>query len=82
MLAEVDPTFPKFIWDNLLFQTEPTINLFRHAKLNPSISAWEYFNGAFDFTATPLVPIGCKLIIKSTKLNENHGTTEEGKDSV
>ena len=67
VLAGVDPTFPKFMWDNLLVQTELTINLLRQATLNPSMSAWEYFNGAFDFTATPLVPIGCKLIIHTTK---------------
>ena len=67
VLAGVDPTFPKFMWDNILTQTELTINLLRQATLNPSMSAWEYFNGAFDFTETPLGPIGCKLIIHTTK---------------
>ena len=67
VLAGVDPTFPKFMWDNLLVLTEPTINLLRQATLNLSMSAWEYFNGAFDFTATLLVPIGCKLIIQTTQ---------------
>ena len=47
VLAGVDPTSPKFIWDNLLVQTELTINLLRQATLNPSMSAWEYFNGDF-----------------------------------
>ena len=67
VLDVVDPTFPKFMWDNLLVQTELTINLLRQAKLNPSMSTREYFNSAFDFTATPLAPIGCKLIIQITK---------------
>ena len=67
VLAGVDPTFPKFMWYNLLVQTELTINLLRQSTLNPSMSAWEYFNGAFDFTSTPLGPIGCKLIIHTTK---------------
>ena len=40
VLAGVDPTFPKFMWDNLLVQTEMTINLLRQATLNPSMSAW------------------------------------------
>ena len=66
VLAGVDPNFTKFMWDNLLVQTELTINLLRQATLNPSISAWEYFNGAFDFTATPLGPIGCNFIIHTT----------------
>ena len=67
VLAVLDPTFPKFIWDNLLVQTELTINLLLQATLNTSMSAWGYFNGTFDFTATPLGPIGCKLIIHTTK---------------
>ena len=67
VLAGVDPTFPKFIWDNLLVKTELTINLLRQATLNPSMSAWEYFNGAFYFTSNPLGTIGCKLIIHATK---------------
>ena len=54
------------MWDNLLVQTEPTINILRQATLNPSMSAWEYYNGAFDYTATPLGPIGCKIIIHTT----------------
>ena len=40
VLAGVDPTSPKFMWNNLLVQTELTINLLRQATLNPSMSAW------------------------------------------
>ena len=54
------------MWDNLLVQIELTINLLRQATLNPRISAWEYYNGAFDYTATPLGPIGCKIMIHTT----------------
>ena len=66
ILAGVDPDFPKFMWDNLFVQTELTINLLRQATLNPRMSAWEYYNGAFDYTAIPLGPIGCKIIIHTT----------------
>ena len=66
ILYGVDPDFPKFMWDNLLVQTELTINLLRQATINPRMSAWEYYNGGFDYTATPLVPIGCKIIIHNT----------------
>ena len=62
----LDPTFPKFIWDNLFVQTELKLNLLRQATLNPSVSAWEYLNRAFDYTETPLRPIGCKIIIHTT----------------
>ena len=30
------------------------------------MSAWEYYNGAFDYSATPLGPLGCKIMIHNT----------------
>ena len=66
ILAEVDPNFPKYMLDNLLVQTELTINLLRQATLNPIMSAWEYYNGALDYSSTPLGPIGCKIMIHNT----------------
>ena len=30
------------------------------------MSAWEYYNVVFGFTAAPLGPIGCKIIIHTT----------------
>ena len=50
IIAVVYPKSPKYMWDNLLVQTELTINLLRKATLNQSMSAWEYFTGAFDYT--------------------------------
>ena len=38
-------------------QPPPTITI------APLISAWEYFNGLFNFDFTPLVPIGCRILI-------------------
>ena len=70
-LAGVGPAFPKFMWDNLLAQTELTLNLLRQAILNPRISAWEYFIGAFDYAATTLVPIKCKRIIHTTFISSS-----------
>ena len=66
VLDGVDPTFPKFMWDNLFVQKKLILGLLCQATLNPSMSSWVYFNGAFDYTATPLVPIGCKIIIHTT----------------
>ena len=66
ILAGVDPEFPKYTWDKLLVQTELTINILRQATLNPRISAWEYYNGAFDYSAAPLGPLGCKIMIHNT----------------
>ena len=66
MLAGVYPDFPKYMWDNLLVQTELTINLLKQTTLNQIMSAWEYYNGAFDYSATPLGPLGCKIMIHNT----------------
>ena len=40
ILARVYPDFPKYMWDNLLLQTELTFNLLIQATLNPIMSAW------------------------------------------
>jgi len=48
---------------SLLPQAEQNINLLRQATANPKISAWEYFNGPFDFNKTPLAPMGCRVLI-------------------
>ena len=66
ILAGMDPDFPKYMWYNLLVQTKLTINLLVQATLNPRMSAWEYYNREFEYTATPLGPIGCKIIIHTT----------------
>ena len=57
------------MWENLLVQTKFTLNLLCQATLDPLILAWEYFNGAFDYAATPLVPIGCKIVIHTMSKN-------------
>ena len=62
-LAGVAADFPPYLWDILLEQAEITVNLLRQATLNPRISAWEYFNGPFDYNATPLGPLGSRVII-------------------
>ena len=79
VLAGVDPTFSKFMWDKLLVQTELKINLLRQDTLKPSMSAWEYFNGAFDYTATPWGPIGCKIIIHTTS-NKRKSWDQRGRE--
>ena len=79
ILAGVYPNFPKYMWDNLLVQTELTISLLRQATLNQIISAWEYYNGAFYYTATPLGPISCKIIIQATS-NKRKSWDQRGRE--
>jgi hypothetical protein len=63
ILAGVDPKFPPYLWDLLLPQSELTLNLLRQSLINPRISAWDFFQGPFDFDKTPLAPSGCRVLI-------------------
>ena len=59
------------MWDQLLVQTELALNLLKQATLNPLISTWGYLNVPFDFTATPLEPLGSKVVIHNTVNTQN-----------
>ena len=63
ILAGVDKSFPPYLWDLLLPQAELTLSLLCQSTINPKISAWEFFNGPFDFNKTPLGPVGCRVLI-------------------
>ena len=63
ILAVIAPDFTKLLWDHLLPQTEMTLNLLRQSTLNPTKSAWGFFNAPFDYVATPIGPLGCRIII-------------------
>jgi hypothetical protein len=59
ILAGISKSFPTYLWDKLLPQTDLTLNLLRQLGIAPSMSAWEYYNDApFNFDATPLGPCG------------------------
>ena len=62
ILAGVSPTFPKDQWDLLLPQAELTLNLLRSSP-SPMLSAWEHLFGRYDFNATPMGPVGCRILI-------------------
>jgi hypothetical protein len=63
ILAGVNSAFPLYLWDLLLPQAELTLNLLHQAMLNPRISAWEFFQGPFNFNKSPLGPFGCRVLI-------------------
>jgi hypothetical protein len=63
ILAGVDASFLPYLWDLLLPQAELSLNLLWQATLNQQISAWEFFQGPFDFNKTPLAPVGCQVLI-------------------
>ncbi|KAL7525039.1 hypothetical protein ACHAWF_001180, partial [Thalassiosira exigua] len=41
---------------------EITLNFLRSAEANKRMSAWEYFHGPFNYDATPLGPLGSRMI--------------------
>ena len=63
IIAGIDESYPMSMWDHLLQQTIITLNLLRQSKIHPHLSAWEHYNGIFDYNATPLGPTGCKVLI-------------------
>ena len=63
ILNGVDPKYPPGAWDYLIPQTTMTLNMHRGCRVNPAHSAYSYIHGAFDFSAHPLAPLGCRAII-------------------
>mgnify|MGYP003846118773 CR=1 FL=1 len=58
ILAGVDDNFPMHLWDRLLPQTILTLNLLRQAHVTPTVSAYHYVHGPFDYNKMPLAPLG------------------------
>ena len=56
----MDPDFPLHQWDQLIEQAVITLNLLRPARINPSLSAYAYLFGNFNYAATPIAPPGMK----------------------
>ena len=79
ILAGIAPDCPRHLWDLLLPQTEKTLNLLRQATANPAISVWEYFNGKFNYNATPLEPLGISVIVH-TKTGRGQSWDFHGKN--
>jgi Reverse transcriptase (RNA-dependent DNA polymerase) len=56
-----DPNFPMHLWDKTIPQAELTLNLLRHSRINPMLSAWEQIHGKYDFNRTPIAPPGIRV---------------------
>ena len=56
-----------------------TLNMLRQSTANPAISTWEYFNGKFNYNATPLGPLGISVIVH-TKTGLRRSWDFRGKD--
>ena len=60
ILARVDTAFLMNLWDRLLPHAVMTLNQLQQANKTPTITAYQYVNGPFDYIATPLPLLGCK----------------------
>ena len=72
VLVGVDDTFPLRLWDRLLRQMVLTQNLLQQSNVMPTVSAYLYINGAFDYNKMPLAPMGCAVQIHIS--NKRRGT--------
>ena len=72
VLAGVADNFPMNLWDRLLPQTVLTLNLLRQSNVAPTVSAYQYIHGTFDYNKMPLAPMGCAVQVHET--NERRGT--------
>ena len=61
ILAGVDDNFPMHLWDRLLPQAILTLNLLRQSNVAPTVSAYQYVHGPFDYNKMPLAPMGCAV---------------------
>jgi hypothetical protein len=61
ILAGVDDSFPMQLWDRLLPQAILTLNLLCQSNTVPTILAWQYVHGNFDYNKIPLAPLGCAV---------------------
>jgi hypothetical protein len=61
VLAGVADSFPMKLWDRLLPQMVLTLNLLQQSNAVPTISAWQYVHGNFDYNKMPLAPMGCEV---------------------
>ncbi len=72
ILAGVDNTFPMRLWDRLLPQTILTLNLLRQSNAVPTILAYQYVQGNFDYNKMPLAPMGC--VVQLHQSSKRHAT--------
>ena len=73
ILAGLDPSFPMTLWDRLLPQTILTLNLLRQAKADPSVSAYQFMHGEFDYNKMPLAPLGCTVQMHESTNRQKRG---------
>ena len=75
IIAVVDDSFPMKLWDKLLPQTVLTLNLLHQSNFAPTVSAYQYVCGNFDYNKMPLASMGCAVQLHES--SERRGTWAE-----
>ena len=62
------------MWHLLIEQAVVTLNLLRQSLVCPHLSTWAHCNGALNYDATPMGPMGCRIMINEpAKLRLSRG---------
>jgi hypothetical protein len=72
IIAGVDDNFPMKLWDRLLPQAVLTLILLRQSNIAPTVSAYQYTHGTFDYKRMLMAPMGCEEQIH--KRSEKRGS--------
>ena len=62
-ISSCDPSLPFHLWDRLISQATPTLNLLRPSRINPCISIKSHLNGDFGFNCRALAPPSTKVLV-------------------
>ena len=73
IIAGVDDTFPVRLWDKLLPQSIVTLNLLRQSNAVPSVSAYQYVRGTFDYNKLHLDQWEAQYKCMRAETTEAHG---------
>ena len=63
VISTFDPDLPLQIWCQYTEAIDLQLNMLRASRLHPQISGQCHLNGEFDYTKTPMVPLGTKATI-------------------
>ena len=67
--ASCNPNLPLHLWDHILHRVDLTLTIPRASQINTRLSAKAYLNGAFEFSWTPPVPPGTKVLFFGGPIN-------------
>lgn len=62
-MCTTDYKFPVHLWDRIVEQATMTLNMLRACRFNTKMSAYTALHGEFNYSTTPLAPVGCRVSV-------------------